>query len=136
MPSLGRSLIAFAGLTNAIMPFIADFNHTHIYNPNWTPHAKFHNGQTMSMAVALGISTTYYAWKDSKRSSDSLWTASWLGSMYWVTCISAIFYPGSKAVDPEFGEGFPQFWVALVHLGFVWGGLWLEQGKEQGRKGE
>ncbi|KAL7939224.1 hypothetical protein V8C35DRAFT_286066 [Trichoderma chlorosporum] len=134
MPSLGRSLIAFAGFTNTITPFLADFNHTHIYNPNWTPHAKFHNGQTMSMAVTLGLSTAYYALKGSKNSSDNLWIAGWLGSMYWVTCISAILYPDSLAIDPEFGSGFPQLYVAFLHLSFVWGGVWLEKNKGKGDK--
>lgn len=37
-----------------------------------------------------------------------------LGVSYWVTGLSAILYPGSGAIDPEFGEGFPQFWAFMA----------------------
>jgi hypothetical protein len=56
---------------------------------------------------------------------DSLMTAAIFGSLYWLTGLSVILYPGSLAVDPEFGEGFPQFWLfsglmasSLVGWGF------------------
>jgi len=60
---LGRVLLTIIAAGNAIGPYIADFNHTHIFNPNWPPHAKFHNGQTMSMGVALGLATFYFTWR-------------------------------------------------------------------------
>lgn len=45
-----------------------------------------------------------------------------MGSLYWVAGLSAILYPGTLAVDPEFGEGFPQFWVFVGGLVMPWVG--------------
>jgi len=80
----------------------------------------------MSMGLGLGLATLFYTWrtgtlKSTEMVKDSLFTAAIFGSIYWITGLSAILYPGTLAVDPEFGEGFPQFWL-FVGLGF---GSWL-----------
>lgn len=49
-----------------------------------------------------------------------------VGSLYWITGLSAILYPGTKWVDPEFDEGAPQRNIFLVHFVVVWIGWWLE----------
>ncbi|EED12329.1 conserved hypothetical protein [Talaromyces stipitatus ATCC 10500] len=115
MPSLGRTLIALVGLTTMIGCYIADWNETHIYNPSWTPHAKFHNGQTMSMGAALGSTTLFFLYGPPSSPSSS--TAGRL---------SALFYPGSLAVDPEFGEGAPQVYICAVLLSMIVVGTRLE----------
>lgn len=53
MPSLGRILLALVAVVTSVGGYIADWNETHVYNPRWPPHAKFHNGQTMSMYFTL-----------------------------------------------------------------------------------
>jgi hypothetical protein len=117
---LGRILLSITGLGQILGPFIADFNETHVKNPRWPPHARFHNGQTMSMGLCLGLATMYYTFRRNasvEKERESLFTAMIFGSVYWVTGLSAILYPGSLAVDPEFGEGFPQFWLFVGLLG-------------------
>ena len=32
---LGRTLLTLSGLAQALGPFIADFNETHVLNPRW-----------------------------------------------------------------------------------------------------
>lgn len=48
---------------------------------------------------------------------DSLRMAAFTGSVYWLTGLTAILFPGSAGLDPEFGgPGFPQL-PAFVVLG-------------------
>jgi len=71
----------------------------------------------MSMGLGLGLSSLYFAFRPTANAAmknDSMMTAALFGSLYWITGLSAILYPGSKAIDPEFGEGFPQFWAFTV----------------------
>lgn len=125
---LGRICLTLSALAQLLGPFIADFNETHVLNPRWPPHARFHNGQTMSMGVCLALATLYYTHRPvvGAEATDSILTATIFGSLYWVTGLSAILYPGSKGMDPEFGEGFPQFRLFVGLLGLTWTGWWFE----------
>ena len=40
----GRTILTLVAIVTAVGGYIADWNHTHVYNPRWPPHAKFHNG--------------------------------------------------------------------------------------------
>jgi hypothetical protein len=57
-----RLIFTVIGVTLPIAAHLADMNRTHIYNPHWPPHAKFHNGQTLSMSLLLGGLTIFLAW--------------------------------------------------------------------------
>jgi hypothetical protein len=57
---------------------------------------------------------------------ESLTTGMVFGTLYWITGLSGILYPGALAVDPEFGTGFPQKWMFGGLLGTVILGWFLE----------
>jgi len=82
-------------------------------------------GQTMSTGLCLGLLALYYTWRSTPMPGDSLKTAAIMNTVYWVTALSGILYPGALAVDPEFGEGFPQFWPFLGLAGLPWLGYFL-----------
>lgn len=97
----GKIIISILGLFTAISPYLADWNVTHIYNPNWLPHAKFHNAQTMVLGAFLGILTLYYLWfKKSINEKKRFIEATIFVSLYWLAQFPAYFYPGTKLQDP------------------------------------
>ncbi|KAK3898550.1 hypothetical protein C8A05DRAFT_47165 [Staphylotrichum tortipilum] len=139
---LGKLLLTVDAIGLLLGAPIADYNHTHIFNPRWTPHAKFHGAQTITLSVALGLATLYYTWRSPPSPSikghspptpqqqsqqqqqaerefqrDSLNTALLTGTLYWLAGLVAILYPGTDGIDPEFGpSGFPQ---APIFVGFA-----------------
>lgn len=151
----GRLLLTLSAIGHILGAPIADFNETHVLNPNWPPHARFHNGQTMSLSVSLGLLILYYTWRSPRTSSssvpasprakeDDMLTAAVVGSLYFGSGLTAILYPGSSGIDPEFrhtaSSDFPQFWLFVGFLVTTWAGWAVERwgvgtgGK--GRKGE
>jgi len=129
MPEItaGRVCLTINAAITGIGPFMADWSDTHIFNPRWPPHAKFHNGQTMSMGVLLGLATLYYTWRSEPAPhADSIKTAAIFSSLYYIAGISAVFYPGSLAVDPEFGTGNPQIPPFVVFATIPFLAYWLE----------
>jgi len=154
----GRLITSLAAISNSISPYIADFNESHVYNPKWPPHARFHNGQTMSMGLLLGLATLYYTWRPlvsavygtglyatKTAARDSMFSAAIIGSLYWISGVSAIFYPGTKWIDPEFVNskydgkllGMPgQLPVFVLHAVFVWVGYALEANRLAALKAE
>ena len=43
-------------------PIANDFNATHLFNPDWPPHARFHMMMVFSDAVALALFGLYLCW--------------------------------------------------------------------------
>ena len=102
MTLLSRFIFTLVGVTLPIAAHAADMNHTHIYNPRWPPHAKFHNGQTLSMSILLGVLTTLFAWMPSRNAQVMVWAASASASLYFISQSAAILYPNTAYSDPEF----------------------------------
>ncbi|MFJ8863952.1 DUF6640 family protein [Streptomyces sp. NPDC102451] len=128
--SLGKVLISVPAVIAGVGPYIADWNETHIHNPNWPPHAKFHNAQTMSLGAGLAGVTMLQLWRpaDSTAAAKAaLDSGAVSAALYWVTQISALAYPGSRAVDPPGKQIFPQAVVALPSLALVGLGYALER---------
>jgi hypothetical protein len=121
-----RVLLSLLATATAAGGYLADWNETHVFNPRWPPHAKFHNGQTMSTGLGLGLLTAYYAWRPTNTGTlsgalDNLFTATLFSSLYWITQVSAIFYPGSDWCDEEFRHlGTPQKEGAPMLFGLSW----------------
>jgi hypothetical protein len=128
--TVGRSLIGLVAAVTAVGPFIADWNETHIHNPAWPPHAKFHNAQTMSLGVGLAATSLAILARSRKTVEHQLRDldlASGVASLYWLTAIAALGFPGTKAVDPPATGFFPQWRVAVPSIAVVALGNLLER---------
>jgi hypothetical protein len=96
-----KILVSVVSLVTIFGAFLFDWDQTHIFNPNWPPHARFHNGQTMSMGVCLGVLSLWLLWHSKKTTRFEFNLAVVVASLYWVTQASAILYPGTAFFDPE-----------------------------------
>ncbi|KKY31006.1 hypothetical protein UCDDA912_g09047 [Diaporthe ampelina] len=130
---LGRALLTLDSLGLLFGAWVADMNHTHQRNPRWPPHAKFHNAQTIGLSTVLGLATLYLTWRPlllgPSPATDrfSLRLAAFTGSAYWLTGLTAIYFPGADGLDPEFGgPGFPQRPVFLAFMIAGLAGSYLE----------
>ncbi|RFM34050.1 DUF6640 family protein [Chitinophaga silvisoli] len=113
----GKIILTLAGLYTAFGSYIFDWNHTHIYNAHWPPHAKFHNAQTMLLGTMLGLMSLWMIWgKRVKTLIDFRITVA-IVSFYWLGQVGAYFFPGTALVDPEFVKELPP--VQLIVCGIV-----------------
>jgi len=87
----------------------------------------------MSLGMGLGLAMAYYTWRATAAPKDSMFTAAIFGSLYWIAGLSAILYPGSKYVDPEF-QGEPQPVLFSGVLAVTWAGYFLEARRLNGIK--
>jgi hypothetical protein len=114
----GKVLISLSAAGTMIGSYVADWNETHIHNPTWPPHAKFHNAQTMSMGAGLSLAALYHLWKPG-RSRESLDSAAIIAGLYGLTQLSAVLYPGTASVDPPRDDNWPQLKYTLPSLGLI-----------------
>ncbi|KAI9703112.1 MAG: hypothetical protein M1820_005984 [Bogoriella megaspora] len=134
--SPGRILLTLIAINTGVGPYIADFNKTHIYNPNWPPHAKFHDGQTMSMGALCGLLSLYLLYRPSpKYNVDTAFIVALLDAVYFVTQLTAWFYPGSAPLDPPNDPtAFPQAYAAVPIICLSGLGYLLEKNRLEGLK--
>jgi hypothetical protein len=122
--NLSRFAISLIATITSVSPFLADFNETHVYNPLWPPHAKFHNGQTMTLGLICGIISIYFLWfRKASTDIENLKMSCLFAALYWMAMAPAILYPGTAFADPEYGglQSFSIGGVAItqVHMDFL-----------------
>jgi hypothetical protein len=142
MPIGSRILYTLVGVTIPLGSFWADYNETHIFNPSWPPHAKFHGGQTLSMSVLLGLLTIVFAWRKTGDRTTAVITTTAFAALYWISQGAAILYPGTAFFDPQFitPGSYPlgvalQIYIEIVNLALVALASWLalRRGAKWGR---
>jgi hypothetical protein len=82
----------------------------------------------MSMGLALGAATLYYLWRPLKihAAGDNLTIVTIFASLYWVTQLSAILYPGTRFMDPEFGDEILQVYLCAATFTLIGVGYMME----------
>jgi hypothetical protein len=132
MPISSRLIFSLLGVSLPVGSHFADFNETHIFNPLWTPHAKFHGGQTLMFSILLGLLSIFFAWRRTTDRLNTVMAVSALSAIYWVAQAGAILYPGTAAFDPEFVTptsyllGLPQqSYIQIAYLGLTGIAAWL-----------
>jgi hypothetical protein len=102
MPMSSRLIYTALGIFVAVGSHLADYNKTHMLNPRWTPHAKFHGGQTLMFSILLAALSIFFAWRKTADRLNTVLAVSSFAGVYWVAQAGAILYPGTAAFDPEF----------------------------------
>ncbi len=112
-----RVLASVVALATAVLPFVADWNETHLFNPRWTGHARFHGAQTMALGAVLGLLALYWLWRRGRFVDGVV-----IAGVYWVTQALALGFPGVALIDPEFADRIPHIaWLGGVQPNQLWG---------------
>ena len=97
--SSGRALIALAATVTAVVPFLTDWNDTHVFNPQWLPHARFHTVTSLGMAAILSPVALWLLWH---RPDDpaAVTVAALIPLAYWAPFFAAAGVHGAAIEDP------------------------------------
>ena len=128
----GRVLLTGNAVLAAVGGFLADFNKTHLFNPRWPPHAKFHDGQTMAIGVLLGATSAWFAWRPGGDAKTNIAAAAIAGgTLYWSQALANLF-PGVAWTDPDLlkpGQTLeqfsPQLYLDFLMTVAVVAGAWM-----------
>ena len=70
--TIGKIFMTIAALIYGFIPPIADFNQTHVFNPLWTAHAKFHVVWQVIITFALSVLGLYLLWVKKEENEFSI----------------------------------------------------------------
>ena len=92
---IGTYLIGFAALTSIVVPIAVDLNESHLFNPEWTGHARLHDAMSFLMSIGLGAAALWLIWNPSRRHGGYLACATLLSIWSWVSLLIAGLFPGA-----------------------------------------
>lgn len=112
--SFGRKLLFGVNVATALNGLLADWNRTHLFNSKWPPHAKFHDGLSISLGVALGGVGLYALRRRKGDRQDNLRLAALCPALFFGAMLSAQAYPGAESIETEF----PGYWPKVGRFSF------------------
>ena len=113
---VGRWVLSPAAALTAVGGFLADWNRTHLFNPNWPPHARFHDAQSILLGTLLGASGLHFLWRGEGHPQRNLALGALLPSFFWMAQGASFVFPGAEGLEAEFPEKVPRI-----------RGLWLNE---------
>jgi hypothetical protein len=89
--------------------FAADWNRTHLFNPAWPPHAKFHDAQTIALGALLGGAGLYYLGRDGHPPGGAdTRLGALLPALFWLSQAAGFAFPNAKGLEAEFPQYVPR----------------------------
>ncbi len=96
---VAKILLTIAAIQFGFIPLIVDFTETHVFHPDWPPHARFHLVWLLCLGAALSLYIIYTIWIRSKQHPEALRQSSLIGcivlSAFFVAAIFKSVYGGS-----------------------------------------
>ena len=111
----GRRLLAGVAISTTVGGYITDWNRTHLLNPRWTAHAKFHDAQTMLLGTLGGGSALILLRRTAGDQQLQLRMATWMLALFWLAMAGSILFPNTAQADPDFADLIPT--IAGIRIG-------------------
>ncbi len=95
----GRLLVFFTVGSVMFAPLTADLNETHVFNPAWPPHARFHAMVMVLMSIGLTLTGWWLIWKRSSDHATCMTVAAIIPLLAWASFFPAALVPGAGLED-------------------------------------
>jgi hypothetical protein len=104
----GQRLLTGVAVATSLGGFLADFNRTHLFNPAWPAHARFHDAMTISLGSMLGATSLYFLHRQHRDPQEDLVLAALLPALFWTAQAAAFAFPGTGGLQAEFPQLVPR----------------------------
>lgn len=94
-----RLLITFCILLYAVGVPVLEINDSHVFNPNWTPHAKIHEVWQLTTNSALGVLSLWLIWKKSSVMLGAIISLAVTGGFLFAFAIRDLYDGSMKYLD-------------------------------------
>lgn len=114
--------MSFVAVFTIFITTFMDVNSSHMTNPMWPPHARFHWAAQYFATLAACAATLFALWGRyaDKGSRLSVWVAGLSPLLFWGMFIPALLMPGTSTMPDGFvvPDGFPEI-LTVIHPNFI-----------------
>ena len=99
---ISRLVLTGAAIGTIIGTGRADLNRTHVFNPAWPPHARFHGAAGWGTVACSQLLAVWLLWRPSPLAADrdlAVATAALLPPIAWAPFFFALPLPGTAVED-------------------------------------
>jgi len=99
---ISRLVLTGAAIGTIIGTGLADLNRTHVLNPGWPPHARFHNATGWGTVAGSQLLALWLLWRPGQRAGErdlAVATAALLPVISWAPFFAALAVPGAGVED-------------------------------------
>lgn len=121
--SPGRTILNVVAGATMVGGFAADWNRTHLFNPNWPPHARFHDAMTIAVSGLLGAGGLYALNRKSLDPERDTALGAVLPAFFWASMGAAFAFPGAQGLQAEFPHLIPQVRGVWINERFASAGM-------------
>jgi hypothetical protein len=99
---VGRLVMSGAAVGTIVGTARADLNATHVFNPDWPPHARFHGAAGWGTVAGAQLLALWLLWRPGSTSAEqdlAARTAALLPLVAWAPFFAALATPGTAVED-------------------------------------
>src|SRR2546423_11957436 len=80
---LGKFILSFVLVVGAIVSTAVDWNTTHLFNPAWHPHARFHDALFLLLLDGATLIVLWLLWRPSREPAVAVTAATLFSLAVW-----------------------------------------------------
>jgi len=80
---LGKFILSFVLVVGAIISTAVDWNTTHLFNPAWHPHARFHDALFLLLLDGASLIMLWLLWRPSREPAVAVTAATLFALAVW-----------------------------------------------------
>ena len=91
-----KILLSVLVVATTLVSIIADWNSSHVFNPDWSPHAKFHDIMLLTLLVGLLPLLLWLLWRKSAEPEVAVKVTTSILIVFWGSFYLNYFIPGTS----------------------------------------
>jgi len=80
---LGKFILGFVLVVGAVVSTAVDWNSTHLFNPAWHPHARFHDALFLALLDGTTLIVLWLLWRPSREPALAVTVAALFSLAVW-----------------------------------------------------
>lgn len=119
MRRISRILLSVVLVSTAVVAVAVDWNTTHIFNPEWHPHAKFHDVVMLWLLSGMSIMALWLLWRRSAEPDIGYTVAMLVPVVFYLPFFFATLVIPGTSLQADLKEAPPMVAGVPIHINAV-----------------